>query len=64
MTIKLIELNDALRLAVEDANGDAEMFAFLLTAPLAGWMMQGMLDEDVSSEAIRLLHRLHPNVSV
>jgi len=53
-----------LRLAVEGANGDAEMFAFLLTASLAGWMMQGMLDENVSSEAIRLLHQLHPNVGV
>ena len=64
VTNRLIELNDALKLAVEGAEGNAEKFALLLTAPLSGWMMQGMLEEEVSLEAIRLLHQLHPNVSV
>lgn len=64
MTNELIELNEALKLAIERADGDAEKFAFLLTAPLAGWMMQGMLDKETATEAIRLLHQLHPNVTV
>jgi len=58
------QLNDALKLAVEQAQGDAELFALLLTAPLAGWMVQGFLDEDVASKAIGLLHQLHPNVRI
>lgn len=56
------KLNDALKLAVEQSDGDAQLFALLLTAPLAGWMVQGFLDEDVASRAIALLHQLHPDV--
>lgn len=58
------QLNDALKLAVEGAEGDAELFALLLTAPIAGWMTQGLLDEVVAAQAIALLHQLHPNVQI
>jgi hypothetical protein len=58
------ELNDALKLALESSNGNPEAFAFYLTAPLAGWMTQGMIDADTALEAIRLLHQLHPSISV
>lgn len=58
------ELNEALALAVRNSDGNAQMFAFLLTAPLAGWMGQGMLDEGTAMAAIKLLHQLHPNVKV
>lgn len=64
MTKKLNELYDALRLAVANADGDAEKFAFFLAAPLASWMSRGMLDEDATLAEIQLLHQLHPNVSV
>jgi hypothetical protein len=58
------ELNEALKVAVADAEGDPEMFALLLTAPLASWMLRGMIDSHIAAEAIRLLHKLHPNVTV
>ncbi len=64
MTKKMKELNDALKLVLDGAEGAPDMFAFLLTAPLAGWMAQGMLDEDSAMAAIGLLHRLHPSVQV
>jgi hypothetical protein len=64
MTTEFNELNEALKMAVDGADGDAEMFAFLLTAPIAGWLGQGMLDEDTALSAIQLLHQLHPNVTV
>lgn len=57
------KLNSDLKLAVTDAEGDPQRFAFLLTASLASWMAQGMLDQDTAMQAIRLLHKLHPNVT-
>lgn len=58
-TESMKELNEALVLALHHSDGNAEAFAFHLTAPLAAWMAQGMLDEDIAMSAIRLLHQLH-----
>ena len=63
-TQQMTQLNDALALALHHSDGNAEAFAFHLTAPLAGWMAQGMLNEDTAMAAIKLLHQLHPNVKV
>lgn len=57
-------LNEALALALHHSAGNAEAFAFHLTAPLAAWIGQGMLDEDIAMSAIRLLHQLHPSFKV
>jgi hypothetical protein len=58
------ELNNALKLAVATADGDSQMFALLLTAPLASWMLQGTIDYKTGTEAIRLLHELHPRIHI
>ena len=60
----MIELNAALKLALQHSDGDPEAFAFHLTAPLAGWMGQGLLDEETAVKAIDLLHKLHPHFTV
>ncbi|CAN7781128.1 hypothetical protein LJR296_008011 [Cupriavidus necator] len=63
-TQHMTQLNDALALALHQSDGNAQAFAFHLTAPLAAWMAQGLLDEDTAIEAIELLHQLHPNVKL
>lgn len=63
-TESMTALNEALALALHHSDGNAEEFALYLTAPLAAWMEQGMLDKDIAMSAIRLLHQLHPNVKV
>lgn len=60
----LAQVNAALELAVAHAAGDAEAFVFQLSAALAGWMGQGMLDEHVASKSIQMLHQLHPSIVV
>lgn len=57
---EMARLNQALLIALESADGDPESFAFYLTAPLAAWMAEGGLNEDVAMASIQLLHRLHP----
>lgn len=52
-------LNEALARNVDQAEGDAEMFAFLLTSTLAAFNAQGLLDDKSSTRAIELLHELH-----
>lgn len=52
-------LNEALARNVDQAEGDAEMFAFLLTSTLAAFGAQGLLDDKASTRAIELLHQLH-----
>ena len=64
MTQHMTHLNEALALALLHSDGNAQAFAFHLTAPLAAWMAQGMLDEDTAMEAIKLLHQLHPNLKL
>lgn len=64
MTQMMVELNTALQSALLESEGNPEMFAFLLTAPLAAWMADGRLDEETALEAIRLLHQLHPTVKI
>lgn len=52
-------LNEALARNVDQAEGDAEMFAFLLTSTLAAFGSQGLLDGGSATRAIELLHKLH-----
>lgn len=52
-------LNEALVRNVDLAEGDAEMFAFLLTSTLAAFGSQGLLDDKAATRAIELLHELH-----
>lgn len=52
-------LNEALARNVAQAEGDAEMFAFLLTSTLAAFNAQGLIDDKASTLAIELLHELH-----
>lgn len=52
-------LNEALARNVQQAEGDAEMFAFLLTSTLAAFNAQGLLDDKAATRAIELLHELH-----
>ncbi len=52
-------LNDALTSNVQFAEGDPEMFAFLLTSTLASFSAQGLLEEVYATRAIELLHDLH-----
>ena len=52
-------LNQALARNVDQAEGDAEMFAFLLTSTLAAFSAQGLLDDKAATRAIELLHELH-----
>lgn len=52
-------LNEALARNVDQAEGDAEMFAFLLTSTLAAFGSQGLLDDKAAIRAIKLLHELH-----
>jgi hypothetical protein len=52
-------LNEALVRNVDQAEGDAEMFAFLLTSTLAAFNAQGLFDDKASTRAIELLHQLH-----
>lgn len=58
------ELDRALELALMHSAGNAEAFAFHLTAPLAGWMSQGFLRKETATAAIRLLHQLHLAIKV
>lgn len=60
----LAQVNAALELAVAHAAGDAEAFVFQLSAALAGWMGQGMLDKQIATKSIQMLHQLHPSISV
>ncbi len=57
-------LNEALQVATLHAEGDPQMFALMLTAPIAAWMLAGAIDENVAMEAIDLLHQLHPGVQI
>lgn len=57
-------LNEALKMALENADGNAEAFVFYFTATLAGFQGQRMLNENVVMQSIRLLHQLHPSISV
>ena len=52
-------LNEALARNVQQAEGDAEMFAFLFTSTLAAFSAQGLLDDKAATRAIELLHELH-----
>lgn len=52
-------LNEALARNVDQAEDDAEMFAFLLTSTLAAFNAQGLFDDKASTRAIELLHQLH-----
>jgi len=52
-------LNEALARNVQQAEGDAEMFAFLLTSTMAAFNAQGLLDDKAATRAIELLHELH-----
>lgn len=52
-------LNEALARNVLQAEGDAEMFAFLFTSTLAAFSAQGLLDDKAATRAIELLHQLH-----
>ena len=52
-------LNDALIRNVQYAEGDPEMFAFLLTSTLAAFSAQGLLDDGYATRAIELLHEPH-----
>lgn len=63
-TKEMVQMNHALTIAVAHANGDAEAFAFHLSAALDGWMSQDMLDADTAMASIRLLRRLHPSISI
>lgn len=58
------KLNEGLKIALAQAGGDAEGFAFHLTAVLGAWMGEGGLDEDVAWATIQLLHQLHPSISI
>jgi len=58
------QLNLALKIALESAEGDAQAFAFYLCAGLAAFQGQRMLNSTVAMESIRLLHQLHPRISV
>jgi len=60
----IAELNRALVIALTNSSGNAQSFAFHLTAPLAAWSGQGFLDEGTAMAAISLLHQLHPDVKV
>lgn len=60
----MLQLNEALAMALENAEGDPQAFAFYLSAALAGFMGQRMLNEHVAMQSIRLLHQLHPSISV
>ena len=61
---QMTEFNRALDVALIHSAGNAELFAFHLTAPLAGWMAQGLLQERTAKAAISLLHQLHPAIKV
>ncbi len=52
-------LDEALARNVQQAEGDPEMFAFLLTSTLAAFNSQGLFDDKASTRAIELLHQLH-----
>ncbi|HHM8366133.1 hypothetical protein EFK68_04855 [Pseudomonas aeruginosa] len=52
-------LNEALARNVQQAESDAEMFAFLLTSTLAAFNAQGLLDDKAATRAIEMLHELH-----
>lgn len=63
-TREMVQMNHALTIAVAHANGDAEAFAYHFSAALAEWMSRDMLDADTAMASIRLLHRLHPSITV
>ena len=52
-------LNEALARNVDQAEGDPDMFAFLLTSTLGAFNAQGLLDDKAATRAIELLHELH-----
>ncbi|NYE62466.1 hypothetical protein FHW58_003681 [Duganella sp. 1224] len=60
----MAQLNEALKTAVENADGNAEVFALYLGASIAGFMTQKMLNEDIAMQAVKFLHELHPSISI
>lgn len=60
----MAQLNEALKIALENARGDAEAFAFYLASGLAVFMSQGKLNENVGMQSIRMLRQLHPTLVV
>lgn len=58
------KLNEGLKIALALAGGDAEAFAFQLTATLGAYMGEGGLEDEVAWPAIKLLHQLHPSISL
>jgi hypothetical protein len=63
-TQQMADLNRALAVALDHSNGNAQALVFHLTAPLAGWMCQGLLDQNITTAVIKLLHQLHPDIKI
>ena len=55
-----MDLEKALAIAVHDSDGDPQLFAYLLSAPLNAWIQAGLLNKEVGEDAIQLLRKLHP----
>ena len=55
-----MDLEKALAIAVHNSDGDPQLFAYLLSAPISAWMQAGLLNKEVGEDVIQLLRKLHP----